>query len=310
MNHRPTFHRCKNNPILEPGDFPGPAMAVLNPGAIEHDGRVALLVRVENASGFSDIYTAWSDNGVDGWRFDPEPLLGHGDPDYPYEQWGCEDARVVWIEEKQRYYITYTAFSRNGAATAMARSADLHTAERLMLIQPPNNKDAVLFDRRVCGEQWMMLHRPDAGGIEHIWTACSKDLEHWGDPRCLLPERDGPSWDNEKVGAGPPPVLTEHGWLLLYHGVKQYAGHHVYRAGVALLDRDDPHRVIARCPQAIFQAEASYEKTGLVPNIVFPTGLLVRGEDLWVYYGAADTTVCLAIAKLDAVVEQAMACKV
>ena len=149
------------------------------------------------------------------------------------------------------------------------------------------------------------MHRPDAGGgLENIWSAYSHDLIHWGEPHCVLPGGSGPTWDNVRVGTGPPPVLTEYGWLLLYHGVKQYGGQLVYRTGVALLDTDVPHKLIARSPNNIFQAETAYEMSGFVPNVVFPSGLLRRGDELWMYYGAADTCVCLAIAKINDVLAE------
>ncbi len=180
----------------------------------------------------------------------------------------------------------------------MARTEDFERAERIGLIFSPNNKDAVLFPKKFEG-RWGVLHRPDAGGIEHIWSAYSPDLVHWGEPHCVLPELAGPAWDGMKVGAGPPPILTEDGWLLIYHGVKSYGGHLVYRAGVALLDKDRPHKTVARSHNWIFQAEAPYELSGLTPNVVFPMGLLLRGNELWMYYGAADSCTCLATAKLD-----------
>ena len=148
------------------------------------------------------------------------------------------------------------------------------------------------------GQRWAMLHQPDAGGIEHIWSAYSPDLIHWGQQHCVLPEGGGPTWDAVKVGAGPPPVLTDQGWLLFYHGVKSYGGRLIYWVGVALLDRDQPHKAIARALQSVFCAEEPYELSGLVPNVVFPTGLLVRGQELWMYYSAADTCICLATAKI------------
>jgi beta-1,4-mannooligosaccharide/beta-1,4-mannosyl-N-acetylglucosamine phosphorylase len=102
-----------------------------------------------------------------------------------------------------------------------------------------------------------------------------------------------------KVGAGPPPVLTDRGWLLVHHGVKRYGGGLLYRVGVALLDSDTPHRMIARAPGFVLQAAAPYELSGIVPNVVFPTGALVRGDELWMYYGAADRCIGLAAARID-----------
>lgn len=291
------FDRAKQNPIISPADLPFPAAAVLNPGATEQDGEVVLLLRVEDRAGCSNIYVARSKNGVTDWRIEKEPILRYGQERWRYERWGCEDARVTYLAEEKRWYITYTAYSPTGAAVALARTKDLSRAERIGLIFSPNNKDAVLFSQRFNG-RWAVLHRPDAGGMQHIWSAFSPDLVHWGEPHCVVPEMGGPAWDGVRVGAGPPPILTDKGWLLVYHGVKAYGGQLVYRAGVALLDTDKPHKVLARCRDWVFQAEAPYELSGLVANVVFPTGLLLRGDELWMYYGAADTSTCLATAKL------------
>lgn len=292
------FERSSHNPIIAPLDLPFPAAAVLNPGAAEHDGEIVLLLRIEDHAGHSNIHVARSKNGVTDWVVESIPILKYGEPDWRYEQWGCEDPRVTYIEEENRWYITYTAYSPNGAAVALARTEDFVNAERVGLLFSPNNKDAVLFPTRF-GGRWAALHRPDAGGLEHIWSAYSPDLIHWGEPHCVLPELGGAAWDGAKVGAGPPPILTEKGWLLIYHGVKGYGGHLVYRAGLALLDKDKPHKVIARSRKWVFQAEAPYELSGLTPNVVFPTGVVMRGDELWMYYGACDTYTCLATVKLD-----------
>jgi len=292
------FHRCQENPILTVSDMPFAAETVLNPGTAEQDGEVVLLLRVETTAGYSNIYTARSADGVTGWDISPEPFLEHGDPHWRYEKWGCEDPRVTYLEDQQHWYITYTAYSPAGAAVGLARTKDLRRAERIGLIFSPNNKDAALFPRQFDG-RWAALHRPDAGaGIENIWIAYSPDLTHWGEPHCVLPEGAGPAWDAVKVGAGPPPLETELGWLLLYHGVKQYGGQLAYRVGAAMLDKDRPHKLVARAKQCIFKSSEIYEQAGLVPNVVFPTGLLLRGDELWLYYGAADTCICLATAKL------------
>ncbi len=291
------FKRCPENPIITRQDLATSAAAVFNPGATEQDGEVVLLLRVEDLAGYSSIYVARSKDGITQWSVEPEPILRYGQSRWRYEKWGCEDARVTYLEHEKRWYLTYTAYSPTGAAVAIAHSDDLVRAHRVGLIFSPNNKDAVLFPRKF-EDRWAVLHRPNAGGIEHIWSAYSSDLVHWGEPHCVLPEGGGAAWDAVKVGAGPPPILTEDGWLLILHGVKGYGGHLIYRAGVALLDKDHPNKLIARSPNWIFQAEAPYEVSGLVPNVVFPTGLLQRGDELWMYYGAADTHVCLAIAKL------------
>jgi len=293
----PVFERSQENPIITVDDLPFEAAAVYNPGATEQNGEVVLLLRVEGREGRSSIHVARSSNGVTDWRVEPEPILRPGQEEWRYEQWGCEDARVTYIKDEPCWYITYTGYSSSGAAVALARTDDLVRVERIGLILSPNNKDAVLLPERFAG-RWAVLHRPDAGGIEHIWSAYSPNLVHWGEPHCVLPEGSGPDWDAVKVGAGPPPVLTDKGWLLIYHGVKSYGGGFIYRAGIALLKRDQPHKVLAKSRGWVFQALAPYEVSGLAPNTVFPTGLLVRDDTLWMYYGAADCSVCLATAPL------------
>jgi predicted GH43/DUF377 family glycosyl hydrolase len=164
------FTRSQHNPIISPLDLPFPAAAVLNPGVTEHDDEVVLLLRVEDHAGHSNIHIARSKNGVTDWKIESEPILRYGEKNWRYEQWGCEDPRVTYLAEEKRWYITYTAYSPNGAAVALACSDDLIDVERIGLIFSPNNKDAVLFPKKI-NNRWAVLHRPDAGGMEHIWSA-------------------------------------------------------------------------------------------------------------------------------------------
>ncbi len=296
----PIFKRAKENPIIWPRDLPVPAEAVLNPGATVQGDDVVLLLRVENNAGYSDIHVARSRNGVDNWKIEKEPLLRHGMRKWRYERWGCEDPRVVWLDDEQCWYITYTAYSQDGAAVGLARTRDLESAERVGLIFSPNNKDAALFPTKFDG-RWAALHRPEAGGgIENIWMAYSRDLIYWGEHHCVLREGAGPTWDAVRVGTGPPPIKVDDGWLLLYHGVKMYGGLPVYRVGVAMLQEETPYKLAARSRSCIFKPEEPYEKAGLIANTVFPTGVLERGDEIWIYYGACDSTVCLATAGRDA----------
>jgi predicted GH43/DUF377 family glycosyl hydrolase len=294
---RELFHRHPANPIIVPGDAPTPAAAVLNPGVAEVDGEVLLLVRVEDRRGISHLWAARSANGVDGWRWDDRPLLyPNQDTDCPYEEWGCEDARITQMSESS-WIISYTAASRYGPAVALATTSDFRSVERLGIVLSPNNKDCIIFPDQF-QEKWLMLHRPVAGDQEHIWYASSNDLIHWSRPGILIPERGGPWWDGLKLGAGAPPIRTEEGWLLIYHGVKGVAGNLLYRLGLALLDAENHRRVIARTAEWVFTPEAEYERRGDAPNVVYTCGALVRGDEVWMYYGAADYCIALAIAKL------------
>ena len=169
---------------------------------------------------------------------------------------------------------------------------------------PPEDKDAALFPRQFDG-RWALIHRPVATTPRHtadIWLSWSPDLRHWGDHAVLLAAREGAWWDAHKVGLCAPPLLTAEGWLLLYHGVRVTAAGSIYRLGLALLDAEHPDRVLARSSEWIFGPDAPYERTGDVGQVVFSCGwlLLDDGDTLRIYYGAADTSVCVATASLTA----------
>ncbi len=297
MEHK-IFARHPQNPILTPAALPIEANGVLNPGVAEVDGEVVLLLRIEDTQGISQIRVARSANGVDGWRIADRPLLEPDLPEYPFEEWGCEDPRVTQIED-QRWIIAYTAYSRYGPAVALALTEDFEIVTRIGTVLSPTNKDAAVFPRKF-EDRWIMLHRPVTGGQEHIWYVCAEyGLVHWSLPGVLLPERGGPWWDGLRIGVGAPPLRTDEGWLLIYHGVKQMGMGLVYRLGLALLNADDPRKVLARSSRWVFAPEADYEQTGLVPNVVYTCGALQRGDEVWMYYGAADTVIALAIANME-----------
>jgi beta-1,4-mannooligosaccharide/beta-1,4-mannosyl-N-acetylglucosamine phosphorylase len=291
------FVRRGYEPLITPDDLAFRANAVLNPGAAVVNDQVLLLLRIEDRRGISHIRVARSHNGIDDWRIDGHPLLEPDLSEHPLEEWGCEDPRVTEIEPG-KWVIAYTAYSRYGPAVALARTEDFTTVERIGIAMSPENKDAAVLPGSFEGMR-IMLHRPVTGGQEHIWYACSPvGTSQWGSPGVLLPERAGPWWDGLRVGVGAPPILTDEGWLLIYHGVKEMGGGPVYRLGVALLDLDNPRKVIARSSEWVFGPEAEYEQKGLVPNVVYTCGAILRGGEVWMYYGAADTSVALATADL------------
>ncbi len=284
-------------PLLTPDDMPCEANATLNPAVAEFENDVLLLVRVENKDGISHLRVARSSNGVDGWRIADEPLLEPGNPDYPYEKWGCEDARVTKFS-RHEWAIVYTAYGEQGPAIGIATTKDFQEVNRLGPAFIPGNKDAVVFPRKF-GGRFYMLHRPDVGGSEDIWYASTPyRLTQWSEPGLLMTRRSGPYWDSQRIGAGAPPIQTRLGWLLIYHGSKAMGSRSIYRLGIALLDLADPTKVIARSNDWVFAPEADFEQHGLMPGVVFTCGALVRGDELWLYYGAADTSVGLAVGKI------------
>ncbi|HUG30114.1 MAG TPA: glycosidase [Candidatus Limnocylindria bacterium] len=296
----PLFERSARNPILTAADAPYPANTVFNPGAAQVDGETLLLVRVEDMRGISLLHVARSTDGETDWRFDPEPLLVPDVDRDPDETWGCEDPRLTWLPEREEWAIAYTAYSRRGPLVALATTKDFRTVTRLGAVMPPEDKDAALFPRRI-GGRWVMIHRPSPlRGSAHMWLSYSPDLQHWGDRRLLLEARDGAWWDADKIGLGPPPLETPEGWLVMYHGVRVTSDGPIYRAGLALLDLEDPGVVLHRTDEWIFWPEAPYEITGDVGRVVFPCGWVhdPTTDLLRMYYGGADTVIALATARL------------
>jgi predicted GH43/DUF377 family glycosyl hydrolase len=301
VTERELFDRHSSNPILTARDWPYTANAVFNPAAALVDGETVLLARVEDRRGISHLTVARSANGVDGWSIAPEPLLAPEDG-VASEEWGFEDPRVVWVDELSRWVITCTAYGPAGPAVFLATTEDFRTVERHGIVRQPEDKNAALLPQRIDG-RWLLLHRPktEFGGARgEILLSRSADLVGWSAPEQVLQPRDGAWWDSLRIGIGPPPLRTEHGWLLVYHGVKETVAGGIYRVGLALLDLEEPTRVLRRLRGWILAPLEAYERTGDVPNVVFPCGLLhdPDSDEIRLYYGAADSSICLATARL------------
>jgi predicted GH43/DUF377 family glycosyl hydrolase len=301
-NHRHPvlFRRAASNPILTATDWPYPVHTVFNPGATRlQDGTTLLLCRVEDRRGHSHLCAARSKNGVDGWVIDPEPTLAPEPDKYPEELWGIEDPRITFMHDLGKYAIAYTAFSRGGPGVALALTEDFRTFERCGLIMQPDDKDAALLPERLDGA-FALIHRPIADSGAHIWLSRSPDLRNWGSHRMILQARKGAWWDANKVGLSPPLIKTERGWLMIYHGVKHTAAGCLYRLGLALLALDAPEHCLLRGDSWVFGPEAPYEQLGDVGNVTFPCGYTVGddGDQLNIYYGAADTSIALATASI------------
>jgi predicted GH43/DUF377 family glycosyl hydrolase len=303
------FDRCPKNPILTVEDWPYPANAVFNAAAAIVDGETLLLVRVEDFRGASHLTVARSKDGVSNWRIDERPTLAPS-PAHPEEVWGIEDPRITWLDELKEWAVTYTAFSSGGPLVSLATTKDFKKFSRLGPVMPPEDKDAAIFPVKVNG-LWAMLHRPVVGfpHIEgHIWLSFSPNLKHWGEHHILLRARQGSWWDANKIGLSSPPIQTKHGWLILYHGVRTTASGSIYRLGLALLDLEKPVKVLRRSDEWVFGPKASYEREGDVDDVVFPCGWTVRDGTVYMYYGAADSCIALATAKLKDLIDYILAC--
>lgn len=284
------FQRHPDNPLLKPNPLNAwEALNVFNCAVVHHNGLFHMLYRAQGRDYISHIGYAASADGVR-WNRMSDPVLSPADAN---ETRGVEDPRAVEIDGA--FYMTYTAYSPNGILAMIARSTNLITWERIAPFER-DNKDHVLFPRKI-GGRYAILHRrpPD------IWLAYSDDLKTWRDHQIIMRPR-ADMWDNLKVGASGPPIPTDAGWLIIYHGVD---ADYVYRQGVALLDLDDPAKVIHRADAAVLAPDEPWEFKGDVPNVVFSCANPVVDGVIYLYYGGADRLIGLATAPLADVLDVA-----
>ena len=291
------MRRFQDNPILKPDPSnEWESRLVFNAAAIEVGKRVHLLYRALGNDGISRIGYASSS---DGYVFDersPTPVF---EPKNGAEDYGCEDPRLTRFDSKiimaytalteidhdQLYQISLTSISVNDFL-----SKQWNWNERLLPFRGVRNKDGVVFPKKIDGK-YVMLHRlePD------MCVAYSDDLKRWYDIRAFMRPRTK-SWDCWKIGAAGVPIELNEGWLVLYHGV---SFEKVYSLGVILLDRDNPESILYRSETPILTPVTDYERFGKVPNVVFSCGNVLIGDEVFVYYGGADSVVCLATYELN-----------
>ena len=342
MNLRIT--RCPQNPIVQPGLYPWRMSNVYNPGVIYDEGRFFMFERA--ASGLRPHHSAIgfleSDDGVHFRHGADRPVFT---PEMAGSRYGSvQDPRVVKIDGT--YFMTYafrryawsifptglgvpesiqTAFpgfdaalDRNQTRSGIAVSKNRVQWAHLAWATPADldDRDVILFPERI-GGRFAILRRPigfvdtaTQHSDEHpsIRLSFSEDLQTWTAPEVVA--RPEFKWEDNRIGGSAPPVRTEAGWLVLYHGVENThppTRRVVYRLGAMLLDLDDPRKVVARCPEPIMEPEAYYEKFGLfIPNVIFPTGAVVKDERLWIYYGVCDTAIALATVPLRELVDHVL----
>ncbi len=321
------LERVFTHPIITPRGDDWESIAVFNCAAIHVDGRIHVLYRAvgDYVHYASHLGHAVFDETLHLVHRASQPVFG---PDVKLWEMSTEDPRVTEIDGE--YYMTYVvtptpappaAVRRRiglpkpvtaNARVALSRISDWNAAggprfQRLGVITPydAEERDVVLFPRRIQG-RYAVIHRPaNWVGPKYpvkrpsIWFAWLDGLpgRMFGHRVIMAPKY---SWEGDKIGAGPPPVWTEQGWLLIYHGVDE---HHVYRAGAALLALEEPWRVLGRTREPILEPELPWEVEGDVPNVVFPEDVVVLGEDLLVFYGAADKVCAVARVRLPDLVE-------
>lgn len=232
----------------------------------------------------SHLRLAVSDDGVN-FQIAERPFMA---AENEYEEFGVEDPRITQLGEW--YYINYSAISRNGVVTCLAKTKDFLSVERLGIIFLPDNKDVTIFPEKV-GGKYCALHRPVSAYFQRpeMWVSYSDDLLAYSGHRCLCRLREG-KFDSARIGAGCVPFLTDKGWVEIYHGSDAQDR---YCLGALLLDKDAPEKILARSEEPLVFAEEDYEVNGFMPNVVFSCGLYRRGDTLYIYYGACDESVCL-----------------
>ncbi len=297
--------RSRHNPII-PRDLLPRSNSIFNSAVVPFEGGFAGVFRVDDRSRTMNLHAGRSADGIS-WQIDHEPIVFlpsddrvadlHASFEHAY------DPRVTWLED--RFYVTWCS-GYHGPTVGVAWTRDFQSFTQLDNAFLPFNRNGVLFPRRI-GDRYAMLSRPSDNGhtpFGSIFYSESPDLIHWGrHRRVMAPEPWG--WASTKVGAGPVPIETSEGWLLIYHGVLTSCNGFVYSMGAALLDLDEPWKVIARGRDYLLSPQVSYEQVGDVPNVVFPCAALVdRDADrLAIYYGAADTVTCLAYGHLSEVLD-------
>jgi len=312
--------RHKGNPILLPNESNWwESKAVFNCATLYDNTRIHMLYRAigEYERYISRIGYASS---TDGYCFDKRDEITL-EPKEEYERYGIEDPRLVEVDHQT--YVSYVVLSnyvnqKPVASTALATTTDFNDYIRLGIItsRGSDNKDVVLFSENInqrlsneneteASPKYLFLHRPSSWvgsvyGVDRpsIWIGEGSSLTNFEKHTLLI--KPDQQWEMLKVGAGPPPIKTKHGWLLIYHGVNE---NHVYRAGAALLDLNDPSKVLGRTKRPILEPKEPYEKFGDVNNVVFPTGACIMDGKLLVYYGAADKVCCLATAELENLID-------
>ncbi|MFP4053581.1 MAG: glycoside hydrolase family 130 protein [Phycisphaerae bacterium] len=296
---RDVVHRWEGNPVISLDDLEFQCSDILNAAAVKFQGETILLVTVEGLQGRCRLYLARSSDGLH-FTVEDKPFMSPSrESKYQvYETLGIRDARITCMDGV--YYITYVAIGYHGMRLALAKTTDFVTCERMGLISQVDVKNGVLFPRKIHG-RYALLERPDDG--KSIWLIHSDDLDFWGDGRVVMTPRGG-HWDTHVIGAAAPPIELDDGWLVLYYGQRHTSAGPLVRLGAAVLDRDDPSKVLGRSDIPILSPREKYERIGDIPNVVFCCGAFLQEDDVVeIYYGASDSCIALGTAPLEDILE-------
>ncbi len=310
------LEKFSGNPIIKPlREHPWESKAVFNPGVFYDEKKIHLVYRAMSDDNTSVFGYASTKNGFDIDERLSQPIYvpredfeKKGVPD---ANSGCEDPRLTRIGDT--IYMLYTAYEGKNLPKVALTSISYNDFtnqqwnwKKPVLISPPDmdDKDSALFPKKIKGK-YAILHR---FGVS-IWIDFVDDLnfggEKWLKGKILMSPRLGER-DSKKIGIAGPPIETSEGWLLIYHGISKKHDNH-YHLRAALLDLEDPTKIIARTKDTILETEMAYEKYGNVSNVVFSNGAIVKDGTLFVYYGGADKVIGVATIKLNELLEKLIA---
>jgi len=292
--------RSSRNPVI-PRDLIPSSNSIFNSAVVPFGGGFAGVFRCDDKRRYMQLHSGRSKDGID-WEIEDDRIEWISDePEIGQWVYGY-DPRVCWIED--RYYITWCN-GYHGPTIGVGYTHDFETFYQLENAFLPYNRNGVLFPRKINGK-FAMLSRPSDRGHTpwgDMFYSESPDICHWGHHRFVMGTK--PGWQSTKIGAGPTPIETTEGWLLIYHGVLTSCNGFVYSAGAALLDVDQPWKVMYRTAPYILSPQELYECVGDVPNVVFPCAALFDAPTgrIAIYYGAADTVTGLAYTQVDELIE-------
>lgn len=293
--------RFSHNPIINRYDIPS-SNSIFNSAVVPFEGGYAGVFRCDNKAVQMNIFAGFSDDGIN-WKIEHSPIVFKAgntemiDSDYKY------DPRVTFIDD--RYWITWSN-GYNGPTIGIGYTFDFVEFFQCENAFLPFNRNGVLFPEKIDGK-FAMLSRPSDNGhtpFGNIYISFSPDMKYWGEHRCVMKVTafEDSAWQCLKIGAGSVPLRTEEGWLMFYHGVINTCNGFRYSMGAALLDLEDPTKVLCRTRSYLLAPALSYETSGDVPNVIFPCAAIADGDQIGVYYGAADTSVAIAFGYISEII--------
>ena len=293
--------RFSENPVIDKNPIPC-AQSIYNSAVIPYKGEFVGVFRADYKSVLPYLHFGRSKDGLN-WDIEHERIqFKNADPEIEKMEYAY-DPRICKIEDT--YYVTWCN-GYHGPTIGIAETKDFKEFHQLENAYLPFNRNGVLFPKKINGK-FVMLNRPSDNGhtpFGDIFLSESPDMIHWGKHRFVM-GAGGQWWQGTKIGAGPNPIETTEGWLMIYHGVLNTCNGFVYNMGAALLDIDKPWKTLYRTNRYLLNPEMDYEVIGKVPNVVFPCAALCDATSgkIAIYYGGADTYTCLAYTQVDELID-------